>query len=325
MSSILVCGGAGYIGSHMVGLLVARGFEVVVLDNLSTGHREAVAGASLVEADIRDPLALDLVLQSRRFDAVMHFCALSLVSESVRMPLEYYQNNVAGTLSLLQAMQRHDVQKLVFSSSAAVYGHPQQALIAEDHPTVPINPYGHSKLMVEQVLRDAAAACGLRAVALRYFNAAGASPGGCIGESHDPETHLIPNVLKAALGQGPGLKVFGTDYPTADGTCLRDYIHVDDLAQAHLAALEWMQDHEGFRAFNLGNGQGFSVLQIIDAARAVTGVDIPYEVQDRRAGDPPALVACADLARELLGWEPAYQDIESIIETAWRWHRAQSY
>ncbi|TVQ41233.1 MAG: UDP-glucose 4-epimerase GalE [Wenzhouxiangella sp.] len=325
MASILICGGAGYIGSHMVALLIERGLDVVVFDNLSTGHGEAVAGATLIEGDVRDAAALDSVFRSRRFDAVMHFCALSLVGESVRVLVAYYQSNVAGTLTLLEAMQRHGVGKLVFSSTAAVYGHPQQELIAEDHPTVPINPYGRSKRMVEQVLADAAAAYGLRAVALRYFNAAGAHPEGQIGESHDPETHLIPNVLKAALGSGAGLKVFGDDYPTADGTCVRDYIHVDDLAEAHLAALDWMQRNEGFHAFNLGNGQGFSVLQIIEAARRVTGKDIPFQVEVRRPGDPATLVACADLAREALGWQPRYREMEGIIETAWRWHSAQRY
>lgn len=325
MTSILICGGAGYIGSHVLAPLAQRGIDAVVFDNLSTGHRQAVADAWLVEGDIRDATALDAVFSSRRFDAVMHFCALSLVGDSARLPLAYYQNNVAGTLTLLEAMQRHAVDKLVFSSTAAVYGHPQQALIAEEHPMLPINPYGRSKLMIEQVLDDAAAAYGLRAVALRYFNAAGAHPDGYIGESHDPETHLIPNVLKAVLGDGAGLKVFGSDYPTADGTCVRDYIHVDDLAAAHIAALEWMHSNKGFRAFNLGNGQGFSVMQIIDAARRVTGKDVPFEVAARRPGDPASLVACADLARDVLGWQPRYQEIESIIETAWKWHSARRY
>ena len=253
---ILVCGGAGYIGSHMVRLLVAEGFDVVVLDDLSTGHREAVQGVELVEADIRDGAALDSVFESREFTSVMHFCAKSLVGESVRQPLAYYDNNVAGSLALLQAMQRHGVRKLVFSSTAAIFGEPESELIDESHPTVPVNPYGHSKLMVERVLADACAASGLRAVSLRYFNAAGASLAGGIGESHDPETHLIPNVLKAAAGSGQRLKVFGDDYDTRDGTCIRDYIHVEDLARAHLAALEFMEKEEGFHAFNLGNGQG---------------------------------------------------------------------
>ena len=325
MSSILVCGGAGYIGSHMVALLVEQGLDVMVLDNLSTGHRDAVAGATLVEGDVRDAAALNSVFQSRQFAAVMHFCALSLVGQSIQQPLAYYQNNVAGTLTLLEAMKQNGVDKLVFSSTAAVFGHPQHALIAEDHPMAPINPYGRSKLMVELVLADAAASHGLRAVALRYFNAAGAHPEGKIGESHNPETHLIPNVLKAALRGSAGLKIFGDDYPTADGTCVRDYIHVDDLADAHLAALDWVRDNEGFHSFNLGNGQGFSVMEIIEAARRVTGRAIPFAVEGRRPGDLASLVACADLAREALGWQPRYRDIETIIETAWRWHRNQRY
>ncbi len=318
--SILVCGGAGYIGSHMVRLLIERGLDVTVFDNLSTGHAQAVGAARLVQGDVLDAAALDAVLGGQRFDAVMHFCALSLVGESVRQPLAYYRNNVTGTLNLLEAMQRHGVDRLVFSSTAAIFGEPQQGRIDEDHPAAPINPYGRSKWMVEQMLQDAARASGLRSVSLRYFNAAGASPSGEIGESHDPETHLIPNILKSALAGGAGLKVFGTDYPTPDGTCVRDYIHVDDLAAAHLAALDWMDQQPGAHAFNLGNGQGFSVLEVIDAARRVTGHAIPYTVEPRRPGDPATLVAGAERAQACLGWMPTYQSIEEIIETAWRWH-----
>lgn len=324
-SRILVCGGAGYIGSHMVRLLVERGFEVVVFDDLSTGHREAVDGSRLVAGDVRDGAALDALFSEFRVEAVMHFCAQSLVGESVARPLEYYDNNVGGSISLLQAMQRHGVEKLVFSSTAAVFGEPESDLIDEDHPKKPLNPYGHSKLMVERMLADAASAHGLRAVALRYFNAAGASLDGGIGESHDPETHLIPNVLKAAAGSGPGLKVFGTDYDTRDGTCVRDYIHVDDLARAHLAALEFMGREEGFHAFNLGNGQGFSVLEVIQAAGKVVGRDVPYEVAERRAGDPAVLVASSELARAKLGWRPEVADLEGIIGSAWEWHRNQRF
>ena len=323
--SILVCGGAGYIGSHMVRLLIERGLDVTVFDNLSTGHAQAVGSARLVEGDVLDAAALDALLGGQRFDAVMHFCALSLVGESVRRPLAYYRNNVFGSLNLVEAMQRHGVDRLVFSSTAAIFGEPQQARIDETHPAAPINPYGHSKWMVEQILRDAAQASGLRSVALRYFNAAGASPSGQIGESHDPETHLIPNILKSALAGGAGLKVFGDDYSTPDGTCVRDYIHVDDLARAHLAALDWMDQHPGAHAFNLGNGQGFSVLEVIEAARRVTGQPIPYTIEPRRAGDPATLVAGAELARQCLGWVQEYRDIEEIIETAWRWHRAAAY
>lgn len=322
---ILVCGGAGYIGSHMVRHLRRQGHEPVVFDNLATGHREAVADTPLIAGDALDPAALDAVFAAHRFDAVMHFCARSLVGESVQQPLAYYENNVTGTLRLMQAMQRAGVNKLVFSSTAAVFGTPRTELIAEDHATVPINPYGASKLMVERMLTDAAAAYGLRSVALRYFNAAGADAAGDIGESHDPETHLLPNVLRAALGSGGELKVFGEDYATRDGTCVRDYVHVTDLAAAHLAAVEYMQAHAGAHCFNLGNGHGFTVLEVIDAARRVTGVDIPYQQAARRDGDPAVLVAASDRARQQLDWQPAYGDIGAIIETAWQWHRRPRY
>jgi UDP-glucose 4-epimerase len=322
---VLVCGGAGYIGSHMVRYLLAQGHEPVVFDNLSTGHRPAVGEAPLVVGDLLDSSALAQVLAGARFDAVMHLCARSLVGESVEQPYAYYENNVAGTLNLLQAMQAAGVQRLVFSSTAAVFGQPQGLLIDEQHPTQPINPYGASKLMVERMLADAQRAYGLRSVALRYFNAAGADPSGGIGESHHPETHLLPNVLRAALGQGSGLKVFGDDYATVDGTCVRDYVHVNDLAAAHLQALGYMDAHEGAHVFNLGNGQGFTVLQVIEAARRVTGADIPFERAPRRAGDPAVLVASSARAREVLGWQPAYRDIDAIIESAWRWHRAPRY
>ena len=323
--SILVCGGAGYIGSHMVRLLVEQGFEPVVLDDLSTGHREAVAGVELVEGDVCDPGVLDRVFGSRRFDAVMHFCAKSLVGESMAEPLLYYRNNVSGTIELVDAMLRHGVDRLVFSSTAAVFGEPRAEVIDERHPTEPINPYGRSKRMVERMLADVCAAKGLRAVALRYFNAAGASMAGGIGESHDPETHLIPNVLRAAAGTGPGLKVFGTDFDTRDGTCVRDYIHVDDLARAHLAALAFMEAEDGFHAFNLGNGQGFSVLEVIETAGRVVGEPVPYKVAERRAGDPAVLVASSALAAERLGWRPEIGDLEAIIGSAWGWHRNQKY
>lgn len=318
--NILLCGGAGYVGSHMAKWLAGRGFEITVLDSLITGHREAVQWGRLVETDLLATDRLEEVLRSHQFDAVMHFCARSLVGESVSKPYDYYLNNVSGTLNLLQAMQRHGVRRLVFSSTAAVYGHPSSALIDEDHPKAPINPYGMSKLMVEHILADAAAAYGLRSVALRYFNAAGASEAAEIGEAHQPETHLIPNVLKAVLGQGPGLKVFGDDYPTPDGTCVRDYVHVEDLAQAHELALDYMEQHEGAHAFNLGSGKGFSVREVIAAAEQVTGQRVPYEMAPRRAGDPAVLVASSERARRELGWQPKYNDLRSIIESAWRWH-----
>ena len=322
---ILVCGGAGYIGSHMARWLAMRGFTVSVLDNLSTGHREAVQWGELIEADLLDPPSLERAFSGRRFDAVMHFCARSLVGESVAKPYEYYANNVVGTLNLLDATRRHGVPRLVFSSTAAVFGQPVADRIDEEHPKQPINPYGASKLMVERILADAATAHGLNSVALRYFNAAGASPEGEIGESHQPETHLIPNVLRAALGTGPALKVFGDDYPTADGTCVRDYVHVDDLAQAHQLALAYLDASPGAHAFNLGNGQGFSVREVIAAAEAVSGQRIDHAIEPRRPGDPSVLVASSTKARELLGWEPIYTTLEPIIDSALRWHRAQAF
>jgi UDP-glucose 4-epimerase len=322
---VLVCGGAGYIGSHMVRYLLVHGHDVVVFDNLSTGHRPAVGAAALVVGDLLDPAALQALFAAHAFDAVMHFCALSLVGVSVHEPYRYYQNNVAGTLNLLQAMRAAGVHQLVFSSTAAVFGRPQVELIDESQPTVPINPYGASKLMVERILSDAAQAYGLRSVALRYFNAAGADPSGEIGESHAPETHLIPNVLRAALGQGGRLQLFGDDYATRDGTCVRDYVHVNDLAAAHLLGLEFMADHSGAHVFNLGNGQGFSVLEVIDAARRVTGVDIAFDLAPRRAGDPPVLVAASAKARTMLGWAPQFTDMAAIIASAWRWHQQPRY
>jgi UDP-glucose 4-epimerase len=323
---VLVCGGAGYIGSHMVRHLIAHGHEVVVFDSLTTGHREAVGTAPLVVGNLLDPAALKVLFSAHRFDVVMHFCALSLVGVSVAEPYLYYQNNVVGTLNLLQAMHAAGVAKLVFSSTAAVFGNPETALIDETHPTRPINPYGASKLMVERMLADAAHAYGLRSVALRYFNAAGANPSGEIGESHAPETHLIPNVLRAALGRGSGmLKVFGDDYATRDGTCVRDYVHVDDLAAAHLKGIEFMARNEGAHVFNLGNGQGFSVLEVIAAARRVTGVEIAFECVPRRAGDPPVLVASSAKARDALDWSPQFTDIDAILDSAWRWHLQPRY
>jgi UDP-glucose 4-epimerase len=309
----------------MAKCLAASGAEVTVLDNLSTGHREAVRWGNLIEADLMDPSALDAAFSGQRFDAVMHFCARSLVGESMAEPYAYYANNVTGTLNLLQAMHRHGVDKLVFSSTAAIFGTPVSETIDEDHPKAPINPYGASKLMVERILEDAACAYGLRSVSLRYFNAAGASPDGDIGECHEPETHLIPNVLRAALGQGMGLKVFGNDYPTPDGTCIRDYVHVDDLAQAHLLAVDYMRGHEGAHAFNLGNGPGFSVTEVIRTAERVAGRDVTHETAPRRPGDPPVLVASSIRAHQALGWRPRHAGLEQMIQSAWQWHNAQAY
>lgn len=322
---ILVCGGAGYIGSHMVRYLLREGHEAVVLDNLSTGHVASVPEGLLETADLLVPSSLEAVFARHRFDGVIHFCARSLVGESVAQPYAYYENNVLGTLNLLQAMQKAGVSRLVFSSTAAVFGNPDTSLIDEEHPTCPINPYGASKLMVERMLADAASAYGLRSVALRYFNAAGADPQGDIGESHQPETHLIPNVLRAALRQGGGLKVFGADYPTRDGTCVRDYVHVNDLASAHLLALQYMGSREGAHTFNLGNGKGFTVMEVIEASRRITRHAIDFEQVARRPGDPAILVASSEKARRLLGWRPQFTDISEIIETAWRWHQAPAY
>lgn len=323
---ILICGGAGYIGSHMARHLAAHDVEAIVLDNLSTGHHEAVRFGPFIHADLLDPASLDTAFSTHGpFSAVMHFCARSLVGESVREPLDYYDNNVTGTLNLLRAMRRHGVDRIVFSSTAAVFGEPVSERIDESHPKAPINPYGASKLMVERVLADAAAAYGLRSVTLRYFNAAGASADGDIGEAHEPETHLLPNVLRAALGTGPALQVFGDDWPTPDGTCVRDYIHVDDLAQAHRLALGYMASHPGAHAFNLGNGRGFSVREVIAAAEAATGRAVPHAFAPRRAGDPAVLVAASDLARRELGWSPQYTWLEDIIATAWRWHQAPAF
>jgi UDP-glucose 4-epimerase len=321
----LVCGGAGYIGSHMVRYLLRQGHEVVVYDDLSTGHRESVPAEGLVIGDIGDGTALGQLFAQHRFDAVMHFCALSLVGESVSKPYLYYINNVARTLVLLEAMRTAGVDRLVFSSTAAVFGNPQTLLITEEHPTTPINPYGQSKLMVEKILSDAANAYGLRSVALRYFNAAGADPSGEIGEAHSPETHLIPNVLRSLLGQGPELKVFGSDYATRDGTCVRDYVHVNDLASAHLKAVEFMLDHEGAHIFNLGNGEGFSVREVIAAAERVTGQEVSYDMVARRPGDPPTLVASGQRARELLGWQPEFSRLDDILASAWDWHTKPAY
>ncbi|MEP7186438.1 MAG: UDP-glucose 4-epimerase GalE [Rhodanobacter sp.] len=317
---VMVCGGAGYTGGHTAKYLAARGVTVTVLDNLSTGHREAVQWGDLIEADLLDPVSLERAFAGRQFDAVVHFRVRSLAGESTIRPYDYYANSVTGALNLLQVMQRHGVDRLVFSSTATVFGQPGSDRIDENHPKAPINPYGASKLMVERMLADAHVAYGLRSVALRYFNAAGASPDGDIGEAHHPETHLIPNVLRAALGTGPALKVFGNDYPTPDATCVRDYVHVDDLAQAHLLALEYMDRHADAHIFNLGNGRGFSVREVMAAAEPVTGKPVPHAIAPRCEGAPAVLVASSDRARRELGWSPRYTELMPIIESAARWH-----
>ncbi len=319
-ASILVCGGAGYIGSHMIKMLAENGYQVTTFDNLSTGHRHAVKWGDFIQGDLLNKQDLQNLFANIHFDAVMHFSARSLVGESVQKPALYYENNVVGTFNLLEAMRSAKVDKFIFSSTAATYGYPETDLIDETHPTRPINPYGHSKLMVEQMLEDYASAYGLNSVRLRYFNAAGADPSGEIGEEHDPETHLIPNVLKSVLSGQNNLKVFGTDYDTPDGTCVRDYIHVNDLCSAHLKALDYLQTNKGTKVFNLGNGNGFSVLEIIKAAENVVGKPIEYVEEPRRAGDPATLVADSSLASKALGWQAEYQSVEQIIESAWQWH-----
>ena len=322
---VLVVGGAGYIGSHMVRLLTEAGHEAVVFDNLSQGHRAALGEVELIEGDLLDPRDLEAAFEGRDIDAVIHFAALIAVGNSVIDPGGYYRNNVCGTLNLLEAMRAAGVHKLVFSSTAAVFGNPQSERLSEDHPRQPINPYGWSKRMVEQMLADMATAWGLNSVALRYFNAAGAHVSGRIGEAHDPETHLVPVVLLAALGLKDGLKLFGDDYDTPDGTCVRDYIHVSDLASAHLKALEFMDGNPAAHAFNLGNGSGFSNREVVKFAREVTGSAIPVEIAPRRAGDPARLVADSTRAREILGWTPEHPTLRDIIESAWAWHRAPLY
>lgn len=322
---ILVCGGAGYIGSHMVRWLHGLGHEIVVFDNLSTGFRAATGGAVLHVGDLLDPAALDAVFASNEFDVVMHFCAKALVGESVSDPYVYYDNNVVGTLNLLKSMRSHRISKLVFSSTCAIFGVPRSERIDELHPKAPINPYGASKLMCERLLVDAASAYGLCSVALRYFNAAGASPDGGIGESHDPETHLIPNALRAALGTGPALSILGRDYPTPDGTCVRDYVHVDDLAHAHALALSFMDAEPAAHVFNLGSENGASVLQIVESVERVTGRVVPRQDAPRRSGDPPVLIGDSRRAHDILGWKPRYQHLDAIVETALRWHLAPAY
>ena len=316
---VLVTGGAGYIGSHACQALARAGHTPISFDNLVYGHRWAVRWGPLVEGDIADRARLAAVIQQYRPQAVMHFAAYAYVGESVANPAKYYRNNVAGTLTLLETLRDHGIDQLVFSSSCATYGIPEHTPIAEEHPQVPINPYGATKLMVERILGDFATAYGLRAIALRYFNAAGADPDGKIGESHDPETHLIPLALQVALGQRPRLQVYGDDYPTPDGSCIRDYIHVSDLAQAHVLALEYLNAGGAGQALNLGNGQGYSVLEVIDQVRRVTGCVIPVDIVGRRPGDPPILTATAGRARTLLDWRPRYPDLADIVRHAWQW------
>jgi UDP-glucose 4-epimerase len=320
MARILVTGGAGYIGSHTVKLLIAQGHHVVVFDNLSLGHRESVPAASLVVGDLRDVDHLDQVMVAQRIDSVIHFAAFSIVGESVANPSKYYINNVVHGANLLERVRRHGLTKFVFSSTCATYGIPSKVPLTEDLPRSPISPYGNTKLAFEHMLEDYASAHGVGFAALRYFNAAGASPDGSIGEDHSPETHLIPAVIQAAMGQRPHVEIFGTDYPTPDGTCVRDYIHVDDLATAHLRALECIQPGVG-QAYNVGIGHGYSVREVIRTVEEVSGLKVPVKEGPRRAGDPPALVASSEKARRELKWEPKYVNLRAIVETAWNWHR----
>jgi UDP-glucose 4-epimerase len=316
---ILITGGAGYVGSHAARLLMRAGHEVWIYDNLSQGHRGACPSGRLVEGELLDGPLLVETFKTRRIEAVMHFAAFALVGESVTDPAKYYQNNVVATLSLLDAMRSAGVARIVFSSTTATYGVPDRVPITEDEKQQPINPYGFCKLVIEHALADYAHAYGLGYAALRYFNAAGASPDGDLGEDHDPESHLIPIVLAAALGQRPEITIFGDDYPTPDGTCIRDYIHVDDLGAAHVKALERLEAGKGLK-LNLGTGRGHSVREVIDACRRVSGRPIPEKMGARREGDPPELVADSSRAQRVLDWRPAYMDIESIVTTAWRWH-----
>ena len=318
--NILVTGGAGYIGSHTVRLLLARGHDVTVLDNLSYGHRQAVPADRLVVGDLGDAAGLDRLLADRRVEAVVHFAAFAYVGESVKDPAKYYANNLVNSLTLLDACRRAGVRKFVFSSTCATYGTPTAVPITEDEKQLPINPYGNTKLAFERALADYAAAYPFGYCALRYFNASGASPDGTIGEDHDPETHLIPLVYQAAMGKRPHIEVFGTDYPTPDGTCVRDYIHVDDLAEAHILALDAIRP-ESALAYNVGIGRGYSVREVIRTAEEVSGLKVPVKEGPRREGDPPALVADADKIRKDLGWSPTYTELRPIMETAWNWHK----
>ncbi|MFC4619282.1 UDP-glucose 4-epimerase GalE [Camelliibacillus cellulosilyticus] len=319
---ILVTGGTGYIGSHTVLFLREKGQEVVIFDNLQKGHEAAALGATVIQGDLSDEAALDGVFTRYPIDAVIHFAANSLVGESVEDPLKYYDNNVGGTMTLVKKMVQYNVKNLVFSSTAATYGEPVSIPIQETDPTTPTNPYGETKLAIEKMLNWCDRAYGLKYVSLRYFNAAGADPQGRIGEDHDLETHLIPIVLEAALGKRRSVAIYGDDYATEDGTCIRDYIHVMDLAEAHFLALKKLESTSESGIYNLGNGQGFSVKEVIQACRRVTGKDIQAIVSPRRPGDPAVLIASSDKAKAELSWRPKYPELDVIVEHAWRWHQA---
>ncbi len=318
--SVLICGGAGYIGSHINKLLTEKGYDTIVYDNLVYGHREAVKWGKFVEADLADTAALDRVFTENKIEAVFHFAAFAYVGESVKDPAKYYMNNVCNTVNLLEAMRRHGCKKIIFSSTCATYGIPEKLPITEDMLQNPVNPYGVTKLMVERIFKDYSSAYGLNFVALRYFNAAGADPDCEIGENHDPETHLIPLAIYAAYGKLPDIKVFGTDYPTRDGTCIRDYIHVTDLANAHLLALEYLDKGGESGFFNLGNEKGTSVLEVIEAVKKVSGKEFTVTFSDRREGDSPVLVGSSDKAKKILGWKPEFPDIDVIVDHAVKWY-----
>ncbi|KAF0340224.1 UDP-glucose 4-epimerase GalE [Pediococcus acidilactici] len=318
--SILVVGGAGYIGSHMVKRLIEQGQEVVVVDNLSTGHRKAVdEKARFYEGDIRNHVFLKGVFDRENINTVVHFAAFSIVPESMEKPLKYFDNNTAGMVALLEEMRDHDVKRIIFSSTAATYGVPEKSPIEENDRQAPINPYGESKLMMEKIIRWADQAYGIKFVALRYFNVAGAYPDGSIGEDHGPETHLTPIILQVAAGQRDQLKIFGDDYNTPDGTNVRDYVHVLDLVDAHILAINYLKAGNDSDVFNLGSSTGFSVKQMVEAAREVTGEPIPAEIAERRPGDPDSLIAASQKARDVLKWQPQYDDVKEIIQTAWNW------
>lgn len=323
--SILVCGGAGYIGAHVNKQLNLEGYDTVVFDNLIYGHREAVKWGELVVGDLKNIPDVEAVFKYHTIEAVFHFAAYAYVGESVKDPEKYYCNNVANTLNLLKIMRKYGCNRIIFSSTCATYGEPKKVPITEDMPQNPINPYGMTKLMVERIFRDYQKAYGLQFVVLRYFNAAGADPEGELGESHDPETHIIPLVLDAASGKRADIKVFGTDYDTPDGSCIRDYIHVSDLADAHLRALHYLEEGNPGDFFNLGNSIGTSVLEVVESVRRVTGREFKVTLADRRPGDPAKLVGSSEKARRVLGWKPQYGDIDTIVRHAWNWHENAEY
>lgn len=318
---ILIVGGAGYIGSHVNKVLNERGYETIILDNLSYGHEESVKWGTLCKCDLANINEVDAIFTKYDINAVMHFSSFIDVGESVRNPEKYYNNNVVNTMNLLNVMLKHDVKKFIFSSTCATYGIPQKIPLTENHPQNPINPYGWTKLMVERILKDYDTAYGLKSVILRYFNASGADESGIIGEWHNPETHLIPLILDAAMGKREDIKIFGTDYDTPDGTCIRDYIHVTDLADAHILSLEYLNKNNQSNQFNLGNGQGFSVREVIESVKRVTGRNFNVTQTQRREGDPAILIGSSKKAKDTLGWDPQYVNIDKIIETAWNWHQ----